>query len=156
MKKHILSVAILGIITLFSYTFANAQIRSPIVVDVAFDFYVGDKKMAAGEYTIEKLGPMSSEAALLFRRADRKVQTIIMMVPIKVARNGDGTLLFNRYGDVYYLSEIRNPVAEFGVKLRQNKAEINLARQFGKPKRETASLNSQKKQNAETNTASPN
>ena len=156
MKKHILSTAILGIITLFSYTFVNAQINSPIVANIPFDFFVGDKKMAAGGYIIKKLSPMSSQTALSLRRADGKDQTKMMTVPTKITRKSDGTLLFNRYGDIYYLSQIHNSIAEYGVKLRQNKAEINLACQFGKPKRDTASLNSLKKQNAETNAASPN
>jgi hypothetical protein len=149
MKKQILRAAVLAIITLFSYTFADAQTTS-IVANVPFDFYVGSKKMPAGKYVIEKLLPQSDKTTLSLRSENAKMHVMFMTTPFTVARKGEPTLLFNRYGDVRYLSEIRSPFAEFGARLRQDKTEINLAREFGKSKRETASLKLTGKQNAET------
>lgn len=146
MKKQILSALVIGIIALFSYTAANAQLNSPINVSIPFDFYVGDKKMTAGTYTIGRLSPLTSQTALLLRRVDGKAQAVMFAVPMKASRKSDVSLLFNRYDTEYYLSEIRNQFAEFGVRLPQGKTEINLARQYVKPKEETVTLTSTRKE----------
>lgn len=150
MKKQILCAAILGFITLFSYSSAPAQTNSRIVADIPFDFYVGNKRMPAGEYVIEQARSSSDKTTLLLSRKDGKANAIATTTPITNTKRKDVALSFNRYGDVYYLSKILNPFAEFGAELRQGKAQINLARQFGKSKRETVSVNLRGKQNVET------
>jgi hypothetical protein len=150
MKKQILCAVIFGFIALFSYSSANAQSNSRIVADVPFDFYVGSKKMPAGEYVIEKVFPAHNKTTFSLRRKGGKAKTMLLTTPTTVAKKKDVTLSFNRYGNVYYLSKILDPFAEFGVELKQGKAEITLARQSGKSKRETVSVDLRSKQKTET------
>jgi hypothetical protein len=140
MKKQILFTAILGITWLLSCSFANAQANKAIRADVQFDFYVGDTKMAAGEYIIEQMRPQSNKTILSVRRKDGKGGTVMIMTdPILTARKGDSGLLFNRYREDYYLSEIRHPSVELGWKLRPGEIEIKLAREFRQRRREAVS-----------------
>jgi hypothetical protein len=150
MKKQILCAAILGFIALFSYSSADAQTNSRVVANIPFDFYVGSQKMPAGEYVIDKVFPQHDKTTLSLRRQDGKANAMALTIPTTVKKRKDAILSFNRYGDVYYLSKILNPFAEFGVELKQGKTEINLARQSGKSKRETVSINLRGKQNVET------
>ena len=148
MKKQILCAVIFGIIALFSCSFANAQTNSAMRTKVGFDFYVGDKKMTAGEYVVERISP-SEKTVLSIRRADGEGETVmILTTPIWVARKSEVIFSFNRYGAVRYLAEIRNGYSEFGVKLRQHKNEIKLAREFKDSKREIVSVKSGNKQKA--------
>ena len=135
MKKHIGRALLLGIIALFSCTFAIAQKNNLIKTKIAFDFYVGDKKMPAGDYVIQKLTSSSSPAALLLRRTDGTAQIIIVPALGGVKARRDSTLSFNRYGGLYYLSEIRNASAGIAARLLPHKTEINLAKQFNKSNR---------------------
>jgi hypothetical protein len=150
MKKQILCAAILGFIALFSYTSAAAQTNSRVVANVPFDFYIGSQKMPAGEYVIDKVFPQHDKTTLSLRRQDGKANAIALTTPTKVRKMKDVILSFNLYGDVYYLSKILNPFAELGLELKPGKTEINLARQSGKSKRETVSINLRGKQNVDT------
>jgi hypothetical protein len=68
-----------------------------------------------------------------------------MMLPLTVD-SGSGktqpTLIFNRYGSEYFLSEVRNPGDNFGAQLPKVKQERNLAKQTGEAKREAVALSS--------------
>ena len=150
MKKQILCAAILGFIALFSYSSADAQTNSRIVADIPFDFYVESQKMSAGEYVIDKVFPQHDKTTLSLRRKDGKGNAMAMTTPTANTKKKDAILSFNRYGDVYYLSKILNPFAEYGVELKQGKTEINLARQSGKSKPETVSIDLRGNQSVET------
>lgn len=150
MKRQILRATFLGMLVLFGGTLANAQGDSTIKANIPFDFYVGDKKMTAGKYMIERVRPQSDQSVLALRRRDGEGQTVIMTtIPITLKKKGEANLSFNRYGGVYYLAEIRDGYRNVGRKLQQTKAEIELAREFTSPKVETASSGSAGKSKAE-------
>lgn len=53
--KVIKRLTMLGLVSMFTLcaavTSANAQLSNPIRTKIPFDFNLGDKKLAAGEYT---------------------------------------------------------------------------------------------------------
>lgn len=144
MKKQIIkSIVAVSFLVLVSIVSSNAQTHSQIAVNVPFDFYVKNQKFTAGKYLIESLNPRSNQTNLVIRQKDGEAKMVVMMLPLTV--NGERSeakpiLIFNSYGSTYFLSEIRNPVENFGAQLLKTKEEKNLARQFGNPTREAVAL----------------
>ena len=93
---------------LFSAGVANvshAQ-EAPLYVKVPFDFQVGDHRMPAGEYLVER--PVSSSYDLeRLRQVGGDAVMTISTVPTE-AKNGDRVpeLIFNVYGRTHFLAQI--------------------------------------------------
>lgn len=75
-----------------------------LTVDVPFDFIAGGSHLAAGTYNIFHV---DSANIMMIRSADLKAQA---MVPVMVSDIGTDKsvtkLVFNRYGDQHFLSQI--------------------------------------------------
>jgi len=148
MKNQILKSIAAVFVMLLAIASANAQTNNQVAANIPFDFYVNNQKFAAGEYVIERANPSSLEASLIFRQKDGKNSRIVMMLPLAVnAQSGKAqpSLIFNRYGAEYFLSEIRNPADSFGAQLPKVKKERSLAMQFGEPTREIVRLSSNRR-----------
>ena len=50
------------------------------------------------------------------------------------------TMFFNRYGDEYFLSEIRNPLEKLSFEISTAKEVKSLTRNFGKPAQESVGM----------------
>jgi hypothetical protein len=98
MKRNffgILTMALLISIPLSAQTIAR--------VTVPFDFTVGQTQMSAGTYEIN---PLAHDAIVV--RDTKEAKSALSVVRSERSRNGDsGTkLVFNRYGDKYFLSQV--------------------------------------------------
>src|SRR5262249_46204686 len=74
-------------------------------VRVPFTFLIGNKTMPAGEYTVEPVEHI--KGGLLIRRAEGRESKIFLgqASPARV-EPGQGMLVFHRYGDQYFLSQV--------------------------------------------------
>jgi hypothetical protein len=146
MKNQILkSIVAVSFVMLFAIVSASAQTSNQMVANIPFDFYVKSQKFTAGEYVVERANPNSFSASMIIRQKDGKNSNIVMMLPLTVnAGTGKNqpSLIFNRYGADYFLSEVRNPADSFGAQFPKVKLERNLAKQSGEAKRETIALSS--------------
>lgn len=72
-------------------------------VTVPFDFTVGQTQMSAGTYEIN---PIAHDAIVV--RDTKEAKSALSVIRSERSRNGDsGTkLVFNRYGDKYFLSQV--------------------------------------------------
>jgi hypothetical protein len=101
--KHMLG-AFLGLVIAFSTVPGHAQDGDKIKATIPFNFVVGNKELKAGDYVIES---SLAKRALLFRSKDGDVQQIAFTVPIETNKTGNHErLLFHRYGDQYFLSQV--------------------------------------------------
>lgn len=108
--------AALGTVTLMA--------QNPMEVTVPFDFTVGSKSFAAGVYTVHNgVAP----AVVAIRSADGRssIMTLTNGVQARTAP-GKGKLIFNRYGDSYFLSQIWTPGNEVGRQLPPSSTEKEL------------------------------
>ena len=99
-----LSVALLAASTLF------AQEPQRLKFEVPFGFHVGDKILPSGMYTLETntVGNM-----MRVRSVDCKASAMTLSNAIGPAtKPNEGKLIFSRYGDQYYLSEVWHPNAD--------------------------------------------
>jgi hypothetical protein len=128
MKNQILrSTAILGLFFMLAIASVHAQTPSRVEVKIPFDFTAGKATLKAGTYSIKRV----SDNALALRRVDGKT-TAIVSSPLTIeSRNykGGQRLVFNKYGDQYFLSQVWLSV-DTGRQLFPSGTERNAAREY--------------------------
>jgi hypothetical protein len=89
-------------------------------VIVPFDFTVGQTQMSAGTYEIN---PLAHDGIVI--RNTKAAKSALSMVRSERSRNSDsGTkLVFNRYGDKYFLSQVSRGFGEGVMQLPTSKLE---------------------------------
>jgi hypothetical protein len=101
---------LLGIFTVAALTASAsfAQSSTPLQANVPFDFIVGNRTLPAGEYKVMNQGP--APGTVMIRTTDGKGSVILLALPLySVVARHSGKLVFHRYGDTYFLSEIWGP-----------------------------------------------
>src|SRR4051794_9378310 len=100
MNKQIvqtLSVVLLAAATVF------AQGSQRLNVQIPFGFHVGNSNFAAGKYIVDNAAP----SVLRLRSVDSKSSIMILSNPVqKLNAPTEGQLIFNKYGDEYFLSQV--------------------------------------------------
>jgi hypothetical protein len=78
--------------------------QEPVVVNIPFEFVAGKLTLPPGEYRIEKLERGSS--AVLLQRVNRTGSALVMTLPaLATVPAPEAKLVFNKYGNRYFLSE---------------------------------------------------
>ena len=82
-----------------------AQAQDPIVVNVPFDFMVGTKTLPAGQYSVKV---STKEQGLLLIDREDATQSMFIATNAVVSNEpkSESKLVFNRYGDRYFLSQV--------------------------------------------------
>ena len=103
-----------------------AQAQEPSVVNIPFDFVAGNKTLPAGEYSVKVSGP---ERTLLL--IDRKDATASVFMGTDAVLAGgpqsESKLIFNRYGDRYFLSQVWTAGNPRGRQLLKSAREKEMA-----------------------------
>lgn len=130
MKEQIFKAATLfvGIIALAlaSAIAGSAQNQGSMVVNVPFDFTVKGKTLPAGEYIISRTSA-ANDSGLTMQRRDGEANAIVLTMPVQ-ARDiqKDSRLVFSRYGNRYFLSQVWTAGDDQGRELRKTKQERSL------------------------------
>jgi hypothetical protein len=126
------TIAIVGLFAMLSVVSARAQSGVTIEASIPFDFAAGDAKLKSGDYTVKRI----SKDTLLLRSADERTSVMIMApVAIQQARtDAPERLVFNRYGNEYFLTQVWTNRAADGRGLYPSKNESRLAKQLAKTK----------------------
>jgi len=126
MKIQIMrSIAIVGLFFMLAIASVSAQTPSSAEVSIPFDFSAGTAKLKAGDYSVKKL----SGNALAIRR-DGKT-TALLNAPLTIGSRDSKAgerLVFNRYGEQYFLSQIWLSV-DNGQQLFPSSLETRIARE---------------------------
>ena len=104
MKQHIFKLtAIFAIFLGLVVTGVQAQAPSKVEVNIPFEFSAGKTTLEPGVYSIKRM----SGSYLSLRSVDGK-STVILNAPVNLTSLDDKPerLVFNKYGDQYYLSQI--------------------------------------------------
>jgi hypothetical protein len=126
MKKQVLRLAA-GL--LLSVVFASASYAQgrPISVDIPFAFSVGGQMLPAGQYDVRTLTSHGNDVQLIQRKSGEP-SAIVITMPVD-AKSGESKprLVFNEYGDMYFLSQAWTSQHQ-GRQLHTSQREKEMAR----------------------------
>ena len=133
--KVIKRLTILSLVSMFTLcaavASANAQLSVPIRAKIPFDFSLGDKKLAAGEYTFSRLSGIADNRTMLVRSEDSSTR---MFQSTSVAQvltpKNESILVFHKYGDQYFLEQIWTSGEQEGTQLSESRSERTIRRQL--------------------------
>ena len=129
-------------VALFAATTIYAQSSQKLIVAVPFDFTVGNTMLQAGAYTVN-LGLAPSTIAL--RSADgRAAEMIVSHAAVALTPTKNAKLVFNRYGDRYFLRQVWNVTSSIGREVPKSARERELAQNVSPPSREVVLAQSAK------------
>ena len=120
-----LSGIFLGLVLTLSAVPGRTQILKNLRVTIPFNFSVGDKEFEAGDYIIQRAGETGS---LIIRNEGGHGQQFVFGIPMETNKTGNRErLVFHRYGNQYFLSQIWLSGDEDGHKLVRGAQEKNAA-----------------------------
>lgn len=98
---------------------------SSLTVNVPFQFNVGDKHMAAGNYVVTPL----NASAVLLQSADGRYSVAVLTSAVETGNVSTARkLVFHVYGEKYFLSQVWLRVSSRGQELFFSPAEQEIAR----------------------------
>ena len=113
------------VLALFAAAVVFAQGLNSLVVNVPFGFHVGNSMLPSGEYTVDT---NAAPGVIRLRSADSKSAVMIFANSVQTsATPSTGKLIFNKYGDEYFLSQIWKAGNGTGCQLRKTKRELEVA-----------------------------
>ena len=119
--KRITAIALLAIANFAMAGMSFAQSYG-VKANVPFDFTVANKLLPAGTYTMIR----ESTGLIEIRNHDKPI-AVLTVVNQDVNKSTDGgKLIFHKYGDQYFLSEILSDWATMNVNVPRSKAETRV------------------------------
>ena len=131
MKKFFIVMAIGSLLALSLAVGAQAQMPGiPIRASIPFDFMVRGRTLPAGDYWIERIS--DDPSGLVIKNVNDKHDHIVFETePMQDRRIANhNVLVFNRYGDDYFLSEVVTAGEQTGRELAPSHAERTLRREM--------------------------
>jgi hypothetical protein len=125
MKREILkSFTMLMLTIALAAMTVQAQSANQMNANIPFSFTIGNQTLPAGEYTVRYINQDSGKTALLFRSMDGKTSRIVNMNTTQKAESEvKASLVFNQYGNSYFLSEVWTGGDQYGLSLPPSRSE---------------------------------
>ena len=128
MKKKVLLVICLVTllaVPLYGQAFNSANLKG----NIPFEFMIGNATLPAGQYIIHK---SNSAEHLMISTTDGRNFSFVQTVGIqRPAGRPEALLVFNRYGNKYFLKQIWNSWRRSGLEVLTMDAEKQYARTLG-------------------------
>ena len=127
MQKY--AYQVLTALTLVAWLMVPATHAQSIMLkaDIPFNFVVGDTQLQSGEYHVKQLRPGVIQ---LQGKVTSSSATVLTMSTQARQLPDVGKLVFNRYGDQYFLSKIWAPSSNSGRELPKSHLEREVAQRF--------------------------
>jgi hypothetical protein len=126
--KHANWVVVVTLVVLSGMAAAQLIGDSRIVTQVPFEFTVANKIVPAGKYVVQEVTADGNTLAI--RNADAKVGLFFPSSQAETKQPASRyALVFNHYGDSYFLSGIKLKGSKVTYRLPESKAEVELRAQ---------------------------
>jgi hypothetical protein len=126
MKKQLFALLGLGLLLVTASAYAQTL---PIEANVPFDFIVNGATMPSGGYSIDSIG--ESGKALFIHNLDQKARSLVLSNRCeKLSPSKTTKLVFHRYGDRYFLTQIWVRGENAGRQLPVSRREAEMARDY--------------------------
>ena len=126
--KHMTRILTLTLTLLPLLAAAQMQSDTKIVAQVPFDFIIGSKVVPAGQIIVQSAAPSARTLAMRNQRA--KIN--LMANPTRAESKKPATktaLVFHKYGNRYFLSEVKLEGSQTLYRLPESRAEAELRAQ---------------------------
>ncbi len=125
-KDYMLGTLLAATLLVLVTTMAQAQMATDTVkVNIPFSFNIGPQTFPAGDYTLKPL----LEHAVLLRNASGRTMANVTYKSVESRESQKATkLVFNGYGDQYFLAQIWRADDNIGGELVKSAAEIEIAK----------------------------
>lgn len=118
--KNLTAIALFVVATFIAAGTAPAQDHM-VKATVPFNFTIGDQTLPSGTYTIGST--VYAPNVLEIRNRDKKVEILSLGQPDQNNPRQDNMLVFHKYGNQYFLSEIRSESSSMNLHFPTTKAE---------------------------------
>jgi len=126
-KQLLCRIALAGLLMQVAILSGQAQSRKDeIVVNVPFEFNVGDRTLPSGNYIITR--SLELQNLLIFRRADRNVVAIVHTLPLITPPEQKACISFREYGGRLFLARVQSQDGTFSDELIKTSREQEPAR----------------------------
>ena len=129
MKKAFALTTVLAVIVLAMGANAAGPLRMRI--EVPFAFSAGNAQLPAGEYIVDIQGmsPYSATgSSVVIRESKGAAAVVLFAMPLgRPGTTETASVVFNKYGQAYFLTEVRQPMLEVGVAKSKAEKEASLA-----------------------------
>ena len=129
--KGFAKLGLLAVVTIIAVSApAKAQsLEYRLTANIPFDFSIADKKLPAGKYVVSRAQQSAGDLLVQIKSADGNETVSRLTIPV-VTLNAmsKGSLVFHKYGDEYFLSEIWPAGGLTGRELPKSRTERDLAR----------------------------
>ena len=135
--KHIQrAIALSGLLLLLTFSSALAQSDRQTIIHIPFNFTVGEKSFPSGKYVIERNGN-NSDTVWVIKNKETDRSAIVVTRPARANDVVEETrLVFNRYDDLYFLSEFWIPGSNTGRELQISNRERALEKALAEKRQE--------------------
>lgn len=131
-KQTLRAVAMLSLLLSLAVSSTQAQSAKSVVVTIPFDFTVGGKTLPAGDYIVKRSTQYSEDGIQILRK-DSGGGAFVLTIPIQSgAAKETSKLVFNRYDDQYFLSQVWASGSSYGRELLKTRQERTLGRELAK------------------------
>ena len=121
MKRKVYgALTMLAVALIVSVPMVQAQSQSHLRADVSFAFSLQDKSMSAGNYEIKSL---SDQVLEIWNLDTRHGQLLMKQMSVQANKVQNPKLVFHKYGDQYFLSQIWDGRSNSGVELAVSNRE---------------------------------
>lgn len=139
-KRLYILIVIASVLSTMPIISAYGQSARLILADIPFNFVVKDRAFPAGKYTLEAI-QVGATQSLKIQSADG---SITAMFPTRLAaataRQAEPTVVFNRFGDQYFLSRVLGLEENEACTLTTFRAEEALAKRTNTNERNVVAI----------------
>ena len=109
---------------------AKPQAANKVVASIPFEFSVGYKTLPAGEYTVRVIATAGDGLLIQNDDGTDSVFRLSEATQGKAKDKSHARLVFHRYGERYFLSEVWNGSDDIGRRLIKSQEELALEREL--------------------------
>jgi len=139
MRKQVFTgITMLGLFLTLAVASVQAQTERNEVTNIPFKFVVGQNTLPAGKYRVESR-TKNSDTVWLIQSTDSSASAVAITTPVRVSTTQEESkLIFHRYGDLYFLTQVwtagANVGREFSTSSQERAVERELAKGMSKSK----------------------
>lgn len=111
----------IAVLLLWAASFPVSADENTVQATVPFEFYAGNTRLPAGDYSIKRI---DSTGVIAVRSADGAANAVVLTHGTQAPKiPSEGKLVFSRYGDTHFLSQVWRPGTNLGAQVVPSKTE---------------------------------